>query len=366
MKILVTGFTANYGGVETFLMNYYKALQKLNKTIVIDIITTSEKVAFKEEMIRMGGQVHQVPNARHKIKLEKAVNKIMQDNKYDVFWCNKCDLSDIAALKQAYKNQIPVRILHSHNSNNLFTGIRSKIVDVLHNLNKNKAAKYATKYWACSDYAAKWLFPENIANDGYEFIPNAVNTQNFKYDASIRERYRKNLDIEDKLVLGTVGRFSYQKNPEFVLEIFSEIHKINPNSVLIWAGIGELEQIVKNKIEELGLIDCVKLLGMRHDVNNLLQAMDCFLLPSRFEGLPVVAVEAQAVGLTVYAAKDGITDQTKITDQFNFMSLSQSPKQWADEILVKDLTHVDTYEALVEKNFEINAAAESLLKKIKG
>ncbi|MFI3140911.1 MAG: glycosyltransferase [Clostridia bacterium] len=364
MKILVTGFTANYGGVEIFLMNYYRAIKRLDERIVIDIISTSNEPAFKNEVIEMGGKVHVVPSSRHKKQLKKALNKLMSENTYDVFWCNKCDLSDITYLEQAYKNKIPVRILHSHNSNNLFSGVRGKIVDVLHKANKTKAAKYATKHWACSDFAAQWLFPEKIAQGNYEFIPNAVSAEKFKFDASIREKYRKELDIENKLVLGTVGRLSYQKNPEFILEIFNEIHKKNKNAVLLWVGTGELEMNIKYKIAEYNLKDSVKLLGVRHDVSELMQAMDCFLLPSRFEGLPVVAIEAQAAGLAVFAAGDGTTKQTKITEEFKFISLNQAPVKWAEEILKADLKHKDNYDVLLQKNFEINAAAENLLKKL--
>lgn len=365
MKILVTGFTANYGGVETFLMNYYRAMKKLDESIVIDIIATSNEVAFKDEIINMGGCIYKIPRLKYKNKLKQELNKLMSENAYDVIWCNKCDLSDITPLIQAYKNEIPVRILHSHNSSNLFTGARAKIVDILHRLNKSKASKYSTKHWACSDYAAKWLFPSKIANTNYEFIPNAVNAEKFKFNPEIREEYRKKLEIEDKLVLGTVGRLSYQKNPEFILEIFKQVHQKNESAVFLWIGTGELEQKIKEKIAEYKLENSVKLLGTRHDISELMQAMDGFLLPSRFEGLPVVAVEAQAAGLTVFAAKDGISEQTKITDEFKFLTLSQSPEQWANEILKTQLTHKNNYDILIEKNFEINSAARSLLEKLK-
>lgn len=361
MKILVTGFTANYGGVETFLMNYYREIKKIDRSIVIDIISTSSEPAFKDELLKMGGQVYVVSRARDKSKVKKELNKIMQENKYDVFWCNKCDLSSIVYLEQAYKNNIPVRILHSHNSMNLFTGLRSKIVDVLHKINKRKASKLATDFWACSDYAAKWMF----LDDKYEFIPNAVDMNIFKFDSKKRETYRKDLGIEDKLVIGTVGRFSYQKNPEFILEVFKEIHNKNENSVMLWVGTGELEKNIKGKIKEYSLEQNIILLGTRRDVSDLMQAMDCFLLPSRFEGLPVVAIEAQATGLTIFAAKDGITEQTKITDSLNFMTLSQTPKQWADKIFETDLTHKDNTKQIVKANFDTKVSAKMVLEKLK-
>ena len=364
MKILVTGFTANYGGMETFLMNYYREMQIIDSSVVIDIISTSSEPAFKDELLKMGGQVHYISRARDKAKVKNELNKIMQENNYDVFWCNKSDLADITYLEVAYKNNIPKRILHSHSSSNMFTGFRRKMVDILHNCNKKKVSKLATDFWACSDYAAEWLFPKEISQGKYKFIPNAVDMDKFKFSNETRETYRTELNLKDKLVIGSVGAFLYAKNPEFILEVFKEIHNLNKNTVLLWVGTGELQEGIEAKIKEYKLEENVKLLGRRYDVAELMQAMDCFLLPSRFEGLPVVAIEAQATGLTVFASSDGITKQTKITDSLHFLTLSDTPKQWAEQILKTDLTHKDNTEQIVASGFEIKSATKNLLKKL--
>ncbi|MFI3326550.1 MAG: glycosyltransferase [Clostridia bacterium] len=361
MRILVTGFTANYGGVEAFLMNYYRAMKKLDSTVVIDIISTAKEPAFKDELIQMGGQVHLISRAREKSKVKKELSHIMNENKYDVLWCNKCDLSDITYLEEAYKNKIPKRILHSHNSDNLYTGMRSKIVKIMHDLNKKKAMKCATEYWACSDYAANWMFNKDTK---YTFVPNAVNAEKLRFNNEKREQYRADLGLKDKLVVGCVARISFQKNPEFIVDIFNEIHKSNENSVLLWAGTGELQEQIETKIKEYNIEKSVVFLGMRQDVSNLMQAMDCLLLPSRFEGLPVVAIEAQSAGLQVFASSEGISKQTKITESLKFLSLSQTAKQWTDEILKTDLTHKDTTEQIIKSGFEINSAAQNSLKKL--
>ncbi|MFI3327174.1 MAG: glycosyltransferase, partial [Clostridia bacterium] len=166
-------------------------------------------------------------------------------------------------------------------------------------------------------------------------------------------------------VVGCVARISFQKNPEFIVDIFNEIHKSNENSVLLWAGTGELQEQIEMKIKEYNIEKSVVFLGMRQDVPNLMQAMDCLLLPSRFEGLPVVAIEAQAAGLHVFASSEGISKQTKITEFFHFLSLQQSSKQWAEEIMSTNLEHKDTYEEIKKAEFDINISAESILKKLK-
>lgn len=367
MRILVTGFTANYGGVETFIMNYYRYMKQLDSELIIDIASMASEPAFKSEIEKLGGKVWHISRGRNKIQQRKDLRNLMNSEmyKYDVLWCNKCELSDITILKVAAKSTIPVRIIHSHNSQNMYDGLKQKIVNVLHNRNKKSVYQYVTEYWSCSDYAAKWLFTPDISEkEQYTFVPNAVDCEKFRYQESIRDEYRTLLDVEDKLVIGCVGRFSYQKNPEFTLEIFREINKKDSNAILIWVGIGELQEQIQNKIMEYGLEDKVKLLGVRQDVDKIMQAMDCMLLPSRFEGLPVVAVEAQAVGLQVFAAREGITEQTKITDKFQFLSLEQSPEMWANEILKSKLEHEDMYEQIVEQGFEIKIAAENLLKKL--
>ncbi|MFI3326691.1 MAG: glycosyltransferase [Clostridia bacterium] len=364
MRILVTGFTANYGGVETFLMNYYRAMQKLDRSIVIDIISTAKEPAFKDEIQKMGGNVYRTSRARYKNRIRKELNKIMQENNYDVFWCNKCDLADITYLKESYKNNIPKRILHSHSSSNMFTGIRRKIVNVLHKINKQVVEKYATEFWSCSDYAADWLFTKNIAQNRTTFIPNSIDAEKFQYKEDIRNKYRQELKIEDKLVVGSVGAFLYAKNPEFTLEIFKEIHKNNSESVLLWVGSGELKEITEQKVKEYNMEKNVIFLGRRLDVDRLMQAMDCLLLPSRFEGLPVVAIEAQSAGLHVFASSEGISKQTKITDFFHFLSLQQSQKQWSEKILSTNLEHKDTYEQIKKAEFDINISAKSILNKL--
>lgn len=362
IKILITGITDNIGGVETFFINYFRSMQKYGK-IIFDVMCYTENPAFKEEIVENGGKIFVIPSVRNPLKSRSAIDKYLKNHssEYTAMWCNKCDLFNIDFLKVARKYDIPHIILHSHNSFNMYSGKKKAAVSVMHAINKRLIHKYATDFWACSDYAADWMFSKQINKEGQvQFIPNAVNADRFRFNAEKRCEYRKKLGIDEKMLVGSIGRLTYQKNPFFALEIFDQIYKQNPNAVFVIVGNGDMEKEVKEKAQGLLCSEAIKFLGMREDVSELMQAMDCLLLPSHFEGLPVVAVEAQSAGLAVFAASDGITAQTKLTDLMHFIPLSAGPKKWADEILDTRLKHRDTFGEIINSGFEITQAGKVL------
>lgn len=366
IRVIVSGFTANYGGVETFLYQHYSHMD--HNKVHIDFLTHVKNPAYKNEIEKMGGRFFYIP-VRNKspFRYRQAMKAFFQQHaeEYDVFWCNKCMLNNIDFLKYATKYNIPIRILHSHNSSNMDTGIKGRVMELMHKHNKRRIKSYVTEYWVCSDYAAKWLLPTDVYEKRqYTFIPNAVSAEKFRTNAKVREQMRKQLGVEEKYVIGHVGRFNYQKNHEFLIRIFQIVYEKNPNSELILVGTGELEDTVKQQVRELGLEKAVHFLGVRHDIPELMQAMDCFVLPSRFEGLPVVAVEAQAAGLPCVLASDGITEQVKIIDNVSFLKLDQSVDEWAKEIMEKELKRVDSYLVLKEKGFNMEEAANKMSERL--
>lgn len=366
MRILITGFTNNYGGIETFIFNHCKEMKLIDDSIIFDILSTFDTPSYKKEFIEMGGKIFKVERSRNRVKLKKSLKKIMLNSqeKYDIIWCNKCDLANIEYLKSARKCDIPVRILHSHNTKIMQTGIKQYLFRLLHEINKKKVEDYATNFWSCSDYAAKWMFKKNIINSiNYEFINNAISLDKFYFDAKTRNLFRNKLNVNDNLVIGCVGRLSYQKNPFFVLKIFKEIYSKNEKARLIWIGTGELDFKIRKKIEYYNLSDVIFLLGYRNDINNYMQAMDCLLLPSRFEGLPIVAIEAQACGLHVFAAQEGISTQTKITRSFTFLSLKNSAEEWAEKIIEEVKIHEDNIYDIIGSNFEIKVNSKLIYNK---
>lgn len=359
MRILVTGFTSNYGGVESQVMGYYREMKKLDNTIVVDLLGYTDEPAYKEEIVQFGGAVYAVPSpkhAGHKKALKEFFSK--QGADYDVLWCNKCDLHDIGYLRAA-RSYIPKRILHSHSSKLNYDGLRMWLFGFLHRANKAQVSAYATELWACSDWAAEWMFPRRMLVD-VRFVPNAIRLDSFVFDLTVRQEYRERLGISGT-AYGCVGRLNENKNIAFALRAFRYVWEQRKDSHLLIVGTGELETALKSEAAAMPCKNNVMFLGICQDVPQLLQAMDCLLMPSLFEGFPVASVEAQAAGLPVFAASDGITPQAQLTDLFHFLPLSLGPEGWAEEILRTDLIRKDRQDALREKGFDLCRAANDVI-----
>ena len=193
-------------------------------------------------------------------------------------------------------------------------------------------------------------------------MKNAINTEAFTYNEEIRTAKRKELNIgPTSTVIGSVGRLSYQKNSDFIVDIFAKFHERNSKSVLILVGVGDLLDKINEKINQYNLYDCVQLLGSRNDVNEIMMAMDFFLLPSRFEGLPIVMVEAQCVGLPCLVS-DTITKEIALSKGAQYISLNKTADEWAD-ILDKtshDSKRVSGKEIVKNKGYEIDSASKDL------
>ena len=214
------------------------------------------------------------------------------------------------------------------------------------------------------------MFGDKLYDSGLvEIINNAIDLAQFEYTPQVRDIIRSELNISDKLVIGHVGRFMKQKNHLFLIDIFKQIHLRDSNTVLLLVGEGDLEQDIKDKVNRLELGGCVFFLGVRTDVHNLFSAMDVFLLPSLYEGLPVVGIEAQASGLRVVAA-DTITKDAKIVENFIFIPLEQSAQSWAEKALESHTSTRHCRESainrIIDAGFEIKTAARKLLRFYEG
>lgn len=200
-----------------------------------------------------------------------------------------------------------------------------------------------------------------------EIINNAIDLDKFKYDENIRKQKREEFGIgEDTKVIGHIGRLVTVKNHLFLIDVFNEVYKKNKNTILILAGEGPLRDTIKDKIKSLNLENNVKLLGIRKDVNELYQAFDVLVLPSLYEGLPVVGIEAQASGLSCILS-DAMTRETKILDTSKFISLNETKENWADCIikLLENSKREDARKQLRNKKFDIKVEAEKLEEKYK-
>lgn len=329
--------------------------------IQVDILVLDDGFTYplEKELEQMGVTIYKLDG----IWLKKPPDYVTYAKALDNFFLKHHDYiaihmhsssKNFFVLKYAKKYNIPIRIAHSHN-----TGFQTKsLLNIfIGNMLKTVLRYYATDLFACSDYAGKWLF----GNAKFDIIKNGVDLQKYCYSSNKREFVRKELGINNQIVIGNVGRFVQQKNHKFMIGIFSELLKVFPNSILLLAGTGELIEQCKKYVEQLGIDKKVMFLGYRSDIHDLLQAMDLFLMPSFFEGFPVTGVEAQACGLPCVFS-DTITKEVKLTDFVEYVCLDSSVDVWVATIsrLLNNCDRNKCKEILKEKGFDIRCSVEWL------
>jgi len=330
-KVLVVGMTNNPGGIENVIMNYYRNIDR--KKVQFDFLCNTGSIAYSDEIKKLGGSIINAPSRSKKLfKYKKFLKKFFSSNSknYCAIWVNFCNLSNLDYLKYAKRYNIRKRIIHSHNSKNMY----SKILGLVHIINKQFVEKYATDFWACTEMAGHWFFNKSIyKNHDVKIINNAIDVEKFRFNTNTKELYLNKLKLKDKLVIGHVGRFQLQKNHDFLIDIFYEVYKKNSNVNLLLVGQGVEKERIEKKVKNLNLESNVQFLGVRDDVPNIMKSIDLFLFPSLFEGLGLVLIEAQASGIPVIASGDFIPHEVKMSDNFEFLSLKQDPKIWADKVL---------------------------------
>ena len=347
------------GGVESVVMNYYRNIDR--SKIQFDFICDEDSTNIPyEEIEKLGGRVILVPPYQKISKYNKRLKEIFKKNNYKIIHSHINTLS-VFPLRIAKKCEIPVRIAHSHSTTNKKEWKKNLLKQILKPFSK----KYATDYFACSEYAGRWLFGDKVFDEGkVTVINNAIDLDKFKYDEKIRKKKRKELKLsDDTLVIGHIGRFVKQKNHEFLIDIFNELHKKNKNSKLLLIGQGPLKEYIEQKVNNLGLKDSVIFLGQREDVNELYQAMDVFLLPSLYEGLGMVAVEAQASGLSCVVSTE-VPEIAKVSEKIEFVDLDKSLEIWADTIrkVINQDRNID-FKRIKNAGFDIKIESEKLERK---
>ena len=362
IRILQVGMSPNYGGTEAFIMEQYRHIDR-NKVQFDFLNVFKQDIACTDEIKALGGRIFDLDMARHNgISTYHANLDNFFKNYHKQFngiHCNCQSLINIDLLKYAKKYTIPMRIVHSHNAG--YGQEPSLLQKAIILLNKLTVKKYATHFFACSSLAAKWMFPQNAKTT---VIHNAIDINKFRYNEQIRIAKRKDLHIaDDTFVVFFVGRLDPQKNPLYLIEIFEEIVNKNSHSKLLIAGEGYMQAEIEALISEKGLGEKVQLLGNCTDVNELMQAADIFLLPSRFEGLGIVLVEAQAANLPCFTSKDVVPAEVNITNTVQFISLEKSPQEWAESILKNSSvtqTREDRYSQICDSGYNSENAAKIL------
>lgn len=333
------------GGLETMLMNYYRHID--HSKIQFDFLTHREFDGdYDKEIKELGGNVYHLSNLNPlSISYKKSLNDFFVNHPEYKIVHSHLDCMAGIPLKYAKLHNVPIRIAHAHNSNQT-----KDLKYPLKLLYKRNIKKNANCLFACGDEAGKWMFN----TDNFKVLNNAINAKDYTFNLNIRNDKRKEFGIsDDSILVGHVGRFFPQKNHEFLIDIFNQFHKDHPNSYLMLVGEGELKTSIQDKVRTLGLENYVIFTGLRSDVNELLQAMDVFLFPSLYEGLPVSIIEAQAAGLPCLIS-DKVPIECKKTDLVYQLSLEDSVKTWAHKIYeLSHITRRDTYEEIKQSGFDI-------------
>lgn len=347
------------GGVDVITMNYYRNIDR-NKVQLDFVFDGFRETNIEKEIESTGGTVYKVePYMNNIFKNMKQIYKIVKDNNYQIVHSHMNSLS-VFPLMAAKLAGAQIRIASNHSTATLKEFKRS----IFKYLLKPFATVFPTHLAACSRHAAIWLFGKRRTNAGkVKLIKNAIDLDNYKYSANVDKEVRKELGVsEDTFIVGHVGRFVTQKNHHFIIEVFESILEKQPNSVLLLIGDGQLKQEIQALVTKKELNSKVKFLGIRKDINKLMQAMDVFLFPSLYEGLGNVVTEAQAAS-TVSIISDKVPNEVKITEYVIEMSLKQNADAWAEKAVTfsSNYERRDTSSDLKEQGYEIKSAAKEVV-----
>ncbi|WP_181399249.1 glycosyltransferase family 1 protein [Apilactobacillus timberlakei] len=330
------------GGVESVIMNYYRNIDKSKYQFDFIIDNDSTEVPMSE-IEEMGGRVIFVAPYQKVIENQRDLKRIFRENNYLIVHSNLNSLS-VFPLRAAKKCGVPIRIAHNHNTASSGEKIRNLIKNVL----RIAARWYPNYYMAPTYFTGKWLFGKRVANNELYILKNALNLNKLGFHKNVRIKQREDLGyLDSDIVIGNVGRLVWQKNQTFIIDVFNRLHQSNPNYKLLIIGEGPLLDDLVKKCDKLGISDVVKFLKNKSNIEDYYQAMDLFLFPSHYEGLGMVAVEAQVTGLPVVLAKN-VPNEVAIADQIEFLGLNESIDKWCGSIQ-KELYQTDKRHSFINE-----------------
>ena len=345
--VLVYGMTDNPGGMETYIVNLFLRVQ--GNGVMLDFITDFETVAYEDVLTGRGARIyHFPPKSKSLTKHWGELRRVLKDHpEYSAVYFNILDAGAAVTMLVPYLMGRKV-VVHSHNNDT-----EKKR---LHRMCRPLLRLMATGRAACSESAAAFMFgPETGA---VQIVPNVIDAGRFAFDPAVRDSRRRELGLDDRLTLCHVGRLAVQKNPIGLIDIFSAVRAKCPSAMLLSVGDGDLAEEFERHIREKGLDDCVMRLGVRNDIPELLQAADVFVLPSLYEGLGIVVLEAQAAGLPSVVS-DAVPEVAVATDLVTRLPLSLPPEQWAERILeAAELPRENTFEQMVSAGYDVSCCEE--------
>ena len=346
-----------YGGIEAFLMNIYRNVNK--EEVQFDFaVHTNLKGEYDDEIKEMGGNIYYFTSRGKNIyRYYKDWNNFLKENakNYNAIHMHVSSLTTILPLVIAEKYKIKNRIMHAHN-----TFQKGKLHEILSKINKKRIRKYATRLLACSTEAGDYVF----GNNNYERINNGIDLRRYQFNKEKRNEMRKNLDIEESdTVYINIARLTEEKNQSYLIDVFKQISLKEENSKLLIIGKGHLKKNLEEKIKKESLEKKITLFNGRNDIPDILQAADIFILPSLYEGLPVVAIEAQAAGLKCFISNN-VSKEVKMQDNLEFFDITEQPYEVADFIIRNKFYIRNQYISKKLENYDIKKIVQYLNYKI--
>ena len=349
----------NAGGAETFLMKIYRQIDK-SKYQMDFCVNTPEKCFYEDEIVSYGGKIYRIPEKSLSVKKFKSqLYDIVKSNDYKYVLRICSNSFGFMDLKIAYKAGAKICAVRSSNSSD---GGSLKAV-IAHKLGRILYGRYVNVRIAPSDLAAKYTFGNKAYKNGLvNILHNGIDLKQYEFSPEKRIGIRSEFNIpEDTTVIGHVGRFMTQKNHLFLLDVFKNYCDKNSNSVLLLVGKGDLEDDIKRKAKELDIFDRVIFTGVRSDVPALLPAMDVFVFPSLYEGMPNTVIEAQATGLPCVIS-DTITREANITGLVTYLPLNLSSEEWANNVVkLLSTARKNTSKTFKDDGYDIESVTDTFV-----
>lgn len=357
IRVLHVLGTTNLGGAESRIMELYRCMNR-SKVQFDFLVHTTEEGHYSKEIRELGGRIYSLPRFKvvNLVEYKKAIRQFFREHQEFVAVQGHMTSTASIYLPIAKKeNPSIVTIAHARSAG-VDRGAKGYITKLL-----RSSLKYKADYcFTCSREAGEAVFGKKWVDQGKVWtIPNAIDANRFQYNETVRSEVRAQLNLQDKFVIGHVGRFGFMKNHTYLVDIFAELCKQRQDMALVLIGKGEEEANIREKLRGLGLENKVLFLGNRFDVERYYQAFDYFVFPSTFEGLPGSVAEAQAAGLHCLIS-DRITREVALTELVSYRSIEEEPGCWAEEILQnadQALIRKDMREAISQKGFDVNTQA---------
>lgn len=365
IKVLHCVSVMDRAGQETFIMNVFRKIDK--SEFMFNFLCTSQKKGdYDDEIYALGGEIFYLPENKYNHGIKNWINEIKiltewfieNKDKYDIVHLHTCHALSVLIYAEACRRAgVKKMIAHSHSTNAPHKFL-NEICVLLCNF-------YSFKCLACSIEAGRWLYGNhNVRRDKVKVVYNGIAVEQYRYEKEIADIYKKRLGAENKIVIGHVGRFHDVKNHEKLINVFYEFRKQHEEAMLLLIGTGELENHIKEKVARLGISDSVCFLGGRSDVANLMMAMDALVFPSKYEGLSIVLVEAQASGLYSIVTDSIVPEEEEIIPEvFNRVSLLENDIYWAKQLCTVKEKNIDRKKCNIEmlnSGFNINKTVKML------